>query len=182
MKIPKSWTDITISQYRQLISIPDEIEGQSRVIRTISALCSISPREVLKLTPSQLKEITDSLSFISELPSSQLTERFTVNGIEFGILPNLNAITVGELIDLEEYLANWNTSIHKLMAIIYRPIVQSDAFGYTVEEYDTQRSAKAAEWFDQQVSIETLYGATIFFSIGGSNSLVSMKSFSSLMS
>ena len=177
MKVPKSWKDITINQYRRLISIPEDASNESRICQTISILTGISTRAVLNLTPKQLKEINDSIGFVSQLPSPKLEERIKINGIEFGILPNLNALTIGEILDLEEYLSNWSESIHKLMAVIYRPIVKEDAFGYVVEDYDTQRSQSAAAWFDEQCSIEDTYGASIFFSIGVSNSWKFTKNF-----
>jgi len=177
MKIPTSWKDISISQYRALISIPDHVTEESKIIRTVSILCGINHKQVLKLTPKEILEINNSLEFIKNLPQGTFSERIIVNNQEFAIMPDLNALTMGELLDLEEYLANWNNSIHKIMAIFYRPIVKSDALSYTIEDYDTQRVLKAAEWFDKEVSIETAYAVSVFFSIGVAASLKFMKTY-----
>src|SRR5690606_8310234 len=74
------------------------------------------------ITPEQLELITSKLHDIVQT-ESPLVNRFKLNGIEYGIIPNFSKIKAGELIDLDNLFAN--DDIVGLMSILYRPIKKS---------------------------------------------------------
>ena len=57
-----------------------------------------------------------------------------MDGIEYGFIPSLEDMTVGEFADLENYLTT-GKDYHKAMAVMYRPIINSYSNTYKIQEY-----------------------------------------------
>jgi hypothetical protein len=79
--------------------------------------------------------------------------------VEFGFMPNLSEMTLGEYVDLESYISDWE-QMHKALAVMYRPIVAGRGDFYEIEEYEG--SAKYADIMkDAPMNVAT--GAMVFF-------------------
>jgi hypothetical protein len=87
-------------------------------------------------------------------------DRFTLNGVTFGFIPNLDDMTVAELGDLREY-GDKEDELHKTMAVLFRPVNGKDAFdNYTIEDYNGTATRK--ELF-KQMPLNIVNGALGFF-------------------
>ena len=64
----------------------------------------------------------------------QLITRFTMNGVEYGFIPNLDDMTLGEYVDLDTYISQWDR-MEYAMAVLYRPIKDKYKQKYNIEEY-----------------------------------------------
>ncbi|KAA5534309.1 hypothetical protein [Paenimyroides baculatum] len=92
------------------------------------------------IMPEQLEQLTGKIKDIAQT-SSPLVNRFKLNGVEYGLIPNFSKITAGELIDLDTLLSQEN--ITGVVSILYRPIIKSqwNPFGilgqkrYKIEKY-----------------------------------------------
>lgn len=174
ISVPKSWKDVKIHQYRQILNVKD-LSDREKTLSIVSILSGVSKKTLLSMSASELSPIVSDLLFTNSSPSAEIITRFTVGEIAFGLIPDLNQLTVGEIMDLEEYVADWNNSIHKIVGVLYRPIIKEDKLSYEIEPYDSFRALKAAEIFDKDLSIEIGYATSLFFSIIGSVSWTSMK-------
>jgi hypothetical protein len=86
--------------------------------------------------------------------------RFTLNGIEYGIIPKLDEFSAGEYIDLSSYGTSPAT-LHKVMAVLFRPVILSDAFGnYEIESYTA--NSDYAEIM-KQAPMNIVNGMLVFF-------------------
>jgi hypothetical protein len=65
----------------------------------------------------------------------QLVQRFKMNGVEYGFIPDLDDMSLGEYIDLDTYLGDWE-NIHRAMAVLYRPIKNKSGNRYNIKDYD----------------------------------------------
>ena len=65
-----------------------------------------------------------------------LTQRFMLNGQEFGFIPSLEDITYGEFVDLDSYLTD-TKNLHRTMAVLYRPVIQKAGKRYDIEPYES---------------------------------------------
>ena len=88
-----------------------------------------------------ISEYETILKHLSELltEKSILQRRFHMTDpkgkkVEFGFIPNLDKMSLGEYIDAEKYLCNWE-DMHKAMAVLYRPIVAGNKDFYLIEKY-----------------------------------------------
>lgn len=66
--------------------------------------------------------------------SDEVVNRFKIDGVEYGLIPDFEEITTGEYLDISAY-ENDASNIHRLMAILYRPVVSKFGKSYTIEEY-----------------------------------------------
>ena len=60
---------------------------------------------------------------------------------EYGFHPQLDDLTLGEYIDLDTFIGDWE-NIEKAMAVLYRPVVNKLKDKYTIEEYKVGRDAE----------------------------------------
>ena len=95
--------------------------------------------ELLKLNKHlKLKDANKVLlSYLEGLHDKKetVTQRFTYNGIEYGLIPNFEDLMTNEYIDIELY-ENDPDNIHRLMAVLYRPVTSSYGKLYEIEKYE----------------------------------------------
>ena len=96
-----------------------------------------------------------------------------IQDIEFGFIPDLENISWGEYIDLESNLSSWDT-MHKAMAVMYRPIIKTKKEKYEIEEYIS--SATYAEVM-KFAPVNIALGASLFFWTLGSELLTALADY-----
>ena len=144
IQLPESIADITLNQYQQFLKLQekaDTLTDQGMAERMISLFTGIKKQDVKKLAISDYESIMNQIIDACNT-TSKFQQRFELNGIEYGMIPNLNDISQGEYIDLTT-LGSDMDEMHKVMAILFRPVVKEDAFGnYSIEAYGdiTERS------------------------------------------
>ena len=134
VKIPTSLDDITISQFQRL----DKLNKSDLKDKFLD-------NEILKLftgienVESITKKDRDSiLNSVGEALTKQgeFKQRFTLNGIEFGMIPNFDKMIGGEYSDLIKYY-NDIDNLHRFMAVAFRPIKLKDVFkNYQIVKYN----------------------------------------------
>ena len=70
-----------------------------------------------------------------------LVTKFKLNNKEYGFHPQLDDLTLGEYIDLDTFIGDWE-NIEKAMAVLYRPVVNKLKDKYTIEEYKVGRDVE----------------------------------------
>ena len=131
VNIPDSLEDITLGQYQKWLSM--EGDEEFRTLKLIEIMCGITLKEVSMLKMSAIAEIANHLaSIISENQNFQ--NRIKLDGVEFGFIPNLEDISLGEYTDIEDNMGDWQ-NMHKVMAVMYRPIEGKFKHLYNIEEY-----------------------------------------------
>ena len=58
-----------------------------------------------------------------------------MGGVEYGFIPVLDDMTLGEYVDLDENFTDWD-KMHKAMSVLFRPIKLKKGDRYQIEEYD----------------------------------------------
>jgi hypothetical protein len=88
-----------------------------------------------------------------------LVKRKRLKSVLYGFTPNLEDITLGEYVDLDANVTDWN-NMHKAMAVLYRPVVSEAGEYYEIEEYDgTDKYSEAMK----QMTLEVVLGSLVFF-------------------
>lgn len=126
--IPEHLGDINIFQYQRYQEhLGDEVYKVHIFTDIALDKCKLmKSSDIERLS----KQIDKSLSF-----STEFKHRFTMKGIEFGFIPNLDKITFAEYVDLQTY-TNDIQNMHRLMAILFRPIVKTDGDKYSIMPYN----------------------------------------------
>ena len=143
LKVPVSLDDVTIEQYQKYVKAMDdnkENEDSNFInLKLLNIFCGITMKEAYELP---IQEFDSILSHLVKILSTKpkLQTRFTMTDpkgktVEFGFIPNLDKMTLGEYIDAENYMSDWET-VHKAMAVFYRPIVAGNKDFYKIEKYE----------------------------------------------
>ena len=137
ISLPESIADITLEQYQKFTILQDKadtLSEQGMAERVISLFTGIRKQDVKNIVVSDFELIMNQITEACNT-SSKFQQRFKLNGIEYGLIPNLNDITQGEYIDLTT-LGSDMDEMHKVMAILFRPVTKTDSFGnYSIEAY-----------------------------------------------
>ena len=137
--IPSSLNDITLIQYQEY---NQEIESRKKLpdaeeylkIKKIEIFCKLSIEQIMNLEYDSVENISNILDSILEKQPA-LVERFEVNGIKFGWLPDLDKMSYGELLDLNSNISDWS-AMHIAMGVLYRPIKNESNGLYNIEKYE----------------------------------------------
>ena len=178
MKELKSWADITVGQYQEMMLIETDNEI-TKFVEQISICLDIDTEEIRKMSYSQYKELQSKMSFLSSEPKAEIELIIEVEGRRYGIIPDMNLISAGVFIDAEQFKLEPMLNLHNLLALIYRPVTKELPDGeYEIEEHKAQGFEKRANLF-KSLSIETVLGAVLFFSLLATESSIAFLHYSS---
>lgn len=167
MRVVKSWDDITVGQYQEMMTVPNENE-LSRFIECMAIALDCDPEEIRDKPFSEWSEIRKNFEFISTEPGGEVKDIIEVDGIQYGIEPNMRMITAGVFIDAEQFKQDPITNLHMTLALIYRPITKINTDGtYEIEPHKNIGFERRANLFKEKLSPNVAIGATLFFSIIG---------------
>lgn len=161
--VPSSLDDITLIQYQEYYQ---EIEGRKNLpdsdeylaIKKIEIFCKLSREQVYNIEYNDVQKISDILDAILDSQPA-LVEKFSIDGLKFGWLPNLDEMKYGELLDLNTSISDWNT-MHVAMGVLYRPIKHEIKNGkYNIERYMGDKYHS----YLRQMPLSAVIGAMVFF-------------------
>lgn len=159
LQIPDSLDDITLEQYIEFdkINIDSNKETTFLMQKTIEIFCKVDLDLTLQIKYNDLVDITNHIyDVLNQVPD--VVTVFKMDDIEYGFIPKLDDITLGEYIDLDTYLGDWY-NMHKAMSVLYRPVTYRKGERYVIEPYDG--SKYAVQMLKMPLSITI--GAMVFF-------------------
>jgi hypothetical protein len=136
------------------------------MIKSLEALVGIDVGLLSKVPLKQLREAYNQLGeLISSSPNNGLNRVIEIDGVEYGFIPDFDELSLAEFVDLDNYLQNnWN-NMHKIFAVLYRPVTKREDNKYIIEPYSLKNIKDRRELFNDRLSIDTVYGALVFFAI-----------------
>lgn len=172
INIPTSLEDITLRQYQKYVKdvkhltdkedMTDE-ESEFANLKLLECFCGITMKEAYKLPMTEFSFI---IKHINELFKQESKHRLHFdmtdpkgNTVKFGFIPKLEDISMGEFVDLEKYVGDWQ-QMHKAMAILYRPVIHKRKEFYLIEDYEG-----SDKYSDVMLDspIEAAIGSMVFF-------------------
>ena len=134
LQIPTNINDITVGEYLKFIEVNKEDADEEFLIhKTISIFCNIPMKDVLNIDAKQAQDIALEIYAVLN-QKAEFVDKFELNGIQYGFIPNLEDLSLGEYIDLETYLKD-QKNLHKVAAVMYRPITKKYSDLYDIENY-----------------------------------------------
>jgi hypothetical protein len=134
LTIPTKLSEITLKQYQQFLEIAKNNDDNNFLQqKVIQIFCGVDLKHVQDMHQKDINEISNRVLALFETKQKLIT-RFNLGGLEFGFIPNLDEITSGEYIDLDTYITD-TKNMHRVMAILYRPIVNKQKDKYAIEPY-----------------------------------------------
>lgn len=159
IEVPDSLDEITLEQYQKFEKLNTEENKESAFLlqKMVEIFCNLNLKDVANIKYKSVQEIVLHLNNIFDQKHS-LVNTFTLDNVEYGFIPVLDDMTLGEYIDLDENLGKWD-SMHKAMSVLYRPIKYKKEHKYNIEEYE------GTKYSDQMkhTPLNVVFGAMVFF-------------------
>lgn len=156
ISVPSNLNDIPLVRMQEYEQLPKDLDEFDKTIQAVSILCNISIKEVKAMPMDALNKVAAILlKALSEKPKFET--KFELNGINYGFVPNMDELTTGEFIDIENYTKSGD--MYKMLSVLYRPIIIEGQNGrYDIEPYN----GKINDEF-KLIPSGIAYGAMVFF-------------------
>tara|TARA_R100001530_G_scaffold29449_1_gene23196 strand:+ start:193 stop:792 length:600 start_codon:yes stop_codon:yes gene_type:complete len=174
-KLISKWEDVTLEKWIKLIDFKKGTKTEEAK-ETIALLSNI-PKDII--TQLELKDVVLIMGKLVEFQEKQnhsLKRIIKIDDEEFGFHPDLEAITLGEYADLEQFIKlGVEDYLPEIMAILYRPIVEREGNLYTIKAYEGNIKLRAEKM--KKMSAEQVQSALVFFYLLGNVSITTTESF-----
>jgi len=165
LRLPHRWSDLTLGELQVMMTSENQLERIS--------ICTGQSVEKLRTMPQKLIEAAGA--HIDQL-LTQETARFEkvveMDGKRFGFVPDWDAFTAGEWIDLEAYLEDFWKNAHKVMSVLFREVTYELGDRYEVKKYTAKEDASIFE----EMPADLVSGTLLFFWTTRNELLLDMKS------
>jgi len=132
--VPTDLSEITLKQYKHFLKIQKSVDDEKFLnAKIIEIFCNMKLDDVMRLKFNDTEFIVNTLTEMFEQKPNLVTN-FKLNNKEYGFHPQLDDLTLGEYIDLDTFVGDWE-NIEKAMAVLYRPVVNKLKGKYIIEEY-----------------------------------------------
>ena len=155
--VPDHLNEISLEQYQKFAKLNNkENEGSAFLLhKMIEIFCNVDLKNIATIKYTDVQKITVHLNKVFDT-KTDLIPTFTLKGIEYGFIPQLDEMSFGEYIDLDNYLGDWD-NMHKAMSVLYRPIKFRKENKYQIEDY------KMSNDIMKQMPLDIALGAMVFF-------------------
>ena len=156
LTIPSSLSEISLSQYQKFLKIQENNkESYFLQCKMIEIFCNLDAKSVRLIKLTDASRVVKILNDMFE-SKPQLVKTFELSGIEYGLIPNLDEMSLGEYVDLDTYMGDWD-NMHIAMNVLYRPIKEKIGDKYIIKEYDVDVKDKIND-----IPMDVVFGAVFF--------------------
>ena len=163
LSVPDALSDITLGQYQKYLKILDQNKDDDNAaefinMKTIEIFCDVDFKNVLKIPLSEAEKVLTIINKAFE-EKPDIIRHFKLLSVDMGFIPNLERISLGEYIDVENNIVDWQT-MHKAMAVLYRPVNFRSKEKYTVAPYEP--SDEVSELM-KEMPLDVAMSSMVFF-------------------
>ena len=157
IKIPSSLKAITLEKYQKYLKIQENNTDETFLaIKMIEIFLGLRGDTIMKMKAKSIRDITNVLTeMFTEKP--ELVKEFTMKGVDYGFIPDLENMTFGEYVDLDTYIGDVD-NLHRAMAVLYRPITHKANDKYSIEEYEGEDDEKMKD-----MPMDAVLSSILFF-------------------
>jgi hypothetical protein len=156
LTIPNSLAEISLKQYQKFLKIQENnTDAYFLQCKMIEIFCNLDAKSVRLLKLSDADRIVHILNTMFD-SKPELIRTFTMNNIQYGIVPDFDAISLGEYIDLDTYIGDWENMLIA-MNVLYRPVKNKMGDKYIIKDYDVNSKENLDE-----ISMDIVLGSIFF--------------------
>lgn len=142
--IPDSISELNIANVMVFNKVM-KIEGLSdveKVVQVIANLNDLDVNDVRKLPANVIDEIGSKIITLFSADETEYSlknlKSVMIDGVKYGLEPSFSKMETGAYIDITSLLEDLENNLHKLMAILYRPIKRQYGLLYELTEYSIE--------------------------------------------
>ena len=160
-KLINSWADVTLETWLLLVDFATGTKTEEAT-ETIAALSDIPKRLIKELALSDVAVIMSKIAELQAKQDTTLKRIIEINDVEYGFMPDLDKISLGEYADIEQFIKNGiETNLPELMAVLYRPVKLKKNDIYIIDAYDGDITLRTEEM--KMMTAEQVQSALVFF-------------------
>lgn len=160
--VPDSLAEVTLGQYQDYLEatqgMDEEEDAHVMNKKLIEAFCGIEYELVDYIPIKQVETVLETLRMGFE-KDYELSTRFKLMDVDMGFIPKLDDMSLGEYIDCENYIGEWQ-DMHKAMAVLYRPVNFKSKDKYTIAPY---KPSEELQDMMKGMPLSVVMGAMVFF-------------------
>lgn len=138
INLPTHLNEIPLSRYQEFLQVQENSNDEEFIAqKMIEIFCGINLKDVAKIKLVELNALIEHFSKLFNTKHT-LQHNFKIDKYEFGFITELEEITFGEYVDIENYLVGWE-NMHKAMAVLYRPIIKKHGITYEIAPYEPNK-------------------------------------------
>jgi len=165
LRLPHKWSDLTLGELQVLMTSENTLERIS--------ICTNKSVEQLRTMPQKLIEAAQThIDGLLTQETARFEKVVQIDGKRYGFIPDWDAFTAGEWIDMETYLSDFWKNAHKIVSVLYREVTYELGDRYEIEKYTAKEDASIFE----EMSAELVSGMLLFFWTTRNELLHDMKS------
>lgn len=159
INVPDSLSEIKLEQYQkfQALNTDENSESPFLLQKMIEIFCNLNLKDVATIKYKSVQVIVEHLNKIFSV-KTDLKNTFKLKGVEYGFIPVLDDMSLGEYIDLDNYIGDWD-NMHKAMNVLFRPIENKRGVKYNIIEYGKQDNSQVLK----DMPLDIVLGAMVFF-------------------
>ena len=156
LTVPSNLSEISLKQYQKFLKLQDSNEDSYFLqCKMIEIFCNLDAKSVRMLKVGDANRVVEVLNAMFE-KQPELIRTFKIGGVEYGMIPDLDDISLGEYIDLDTYIGDWQ-NMQIAMNVLYRPINKKIGDKYTIVEYDVDAKEKL-----EHIPMDIVLGSIFF--------------------
>lgn len=177
LSVPDALSDITLGQYQKYLKILDQNKDDENAaefinLKTIEIFCNVEFKDVLKIPLGEAEKVLTIINKAFE-EKPDIIRHFKLLNVDMGFIPSLERISLGEYIDIENGITDWQT-MHKAMAVLYRPVNFKSKEKYTIAPYEP--SDEVSELM-KEMPLDVAMSSMVFFYALGMELLKAIPTF-----
>ena len=173
LRIPTSLNEITLGQYQEFAKLDGTLEDTHDTaiqLKIVEIFCKVPEIVVRNMKATDIAEVCEIINTMFNT-NHQLINKFSLGGVDYGFIPELDDMTFGEYMDLDTFIGD-NDNLHRAVNVLFRPIEHKRGTRYTIKDYDADISDNAKDF-----PLDVVLGAIVFFySLGKDLSMVMLNS------
>jgi hypothetical protein len=163
LSIPKRISDVTLEQFVAFQTLKTDLARAA-------VATGMQPKDIEGLTFHAIDTIITLFEEVCDQQTAKHEQTFTVEAMRLGFIPDLNAMSFREYVDLEMLSqAVWTKDginykeLPRLLAILFRPVKRKLGVHYELEEYDSAKIDRYM-YYINKMTCDRVNGALVFFS------------------
>ena len=152
LKLPHRWSDLSLGELQVMMTSENPLER-------VSACSGKSVAQLRKMPQKLLEAAGEHIDNLLTQETARFEKVLEMDGKRLGFIPDWDAFTAGEWIDLETYLEDFWKNAHKVMAILYREVTYELGESYEIKKYTAKEDASTFE----EMPADLVSGTLLFF-------------------
>ena len=156
VSIPADYSSISVKQYVDYHAAKSDIDK-------LVSITNLLKEQAEQIPFQHLPTLIEAFEVTLLTESAKFFEVITIKDKDFGFIPDLYSISMGEYADISTWSSDVNANMIKIMGTLYRPIEKRIGSKYTIVPH-SKANRELVEGYVEQMTLEQFNGALLFFS------------------